>query len=676
MSKRILVSLLAVLMGVSAISAQMFEPVKWKTSSKKIDDKTVELTFTATIEKGWHLYSMQIAGEDGPQPTTFNFETKQGAKLQGGVVAKSKLTEEYDQMFEMTVGYYSNTAIFTQKLNYDKEKGYKVDGYIKFQACNNQACVGGEHNFKFEEKGSKPLTAADEELMVEEVAVADTAATDSTAATVAFTDGGTGGDIYAPVIEKIAEFNAAAGITAATEGRSLLWIFLMGMVGGLIALITPCVWPVIPMTVSFFLKRSGEDKGRARKDAILYGLAIILIYVVLGLIITLIFGPSALNALSTNAIFNIFLFALLVVFAISFFGAFEITLPASWSSKMDAKASSTTGFISIMFMAFVLVIVSFSCTGPIIGFLLVNVTSGGIWAPLLGMLGFAIALAIPFSFFAFFPSLLKSLPKSGGWLNTVKVVLAFIELAFALKFLSVADLAYGWRILDREVFLALWIVIFALLGIYLMGKIKFPHDDDQDHVSIPRFFLAMISLAFAIYMVPGLWGAPLKSISAFSPPMFTQDFSLYDKQVEPDFHDYEMGMAAAKMQGKPVVVDFSGFGCVNCRKMEAAIWSDTKVYDKLTKDFVLVSLMVDDKTPLPEPIEVEENGQTRKLRTLGDKYSYIQRSRFGANAQPFYVILDEDGNPMAGSYGFNESVDEFLEYLDFGLQNYKNKDKK
>ncbi len=513
--------------------------------------------------------------------------------------------------------------------------------------------------------------------MVEEVAVADTAVTDSiSTSVVALTDGGIGGDIYSPVIDKIAEFNAAAGSKASTEGKSLLWIFLMGMVGGLIALITPCVWPVIPMTVSFFLKRSGEDKGRARKDALLYGLAIILIYVVLGLIITLIFGPSALNALSTNAIFNIFLFALLVVFAISFFGAFEITLPASWSSKMDTKASSTTGFISIMFMAFVLVIVSFSCTGPIIGFLLVNVTSGGIWAPLLGMLGFAIALAIPFSFFAFFPSLLKSLPKSGGWLNTVKVVLAFIELAFALKFLSVADLAYGWRILDREVFLALWIVIFALLGIYLMGKIKFPHDDDQDHVSIPRFFLAMISLAFAIYMVPGLWGAPLKSISAFSPPMFTQDFSLYDKQVEPDFHDYEMGMAAAKMQGKPVVVDFSGFGCVNCRKMEAAIWSDTKVYDKLTKDFVLVSLMVDDKTPLPEPIEVEENGQTRKLRTLGDKYSYIQRSRFGANAQPFYVILDEEGNPMAGSYGFNESVDEFLNYLDFGLQNYKNKDKK
>lgn len=676
MSKRILVSLLAVLMGVSAISAQMFEPVKWKTSSKKIDDKTVELTFTATIEKGWHLYSMQIPSEDGPLPTTFNFETKQGAKFQGGVVAKSKLTEEYDQMFEMTVGYYSNTAIFTQKLNYDKEKGYKVDGYIKFQACNNQACVGGEHNFKFEEKGSKPLTAADEEPMAEEVAVADTAATDSTAATVAFTDGGTGGDIYAPVIEKIAEFNAAAGITAATEGKSLLWIFLMGMVGGLIALVTPCVWPVIPMTVSFFLKRSGEDKGRARKDALLYGLAIILIYVSLGLIITLIFGPSALNALSTNAIFNIFLFALLVVFAISFFGAFEITLPASWSSKMDAKASSTTGFISIMFMAFVLVIVSFSCTGPIIGFLLVNVTSGGIWAPLLGMLGFAIALAIPFSFFAFFPSLLKSLPKSGGWLNTVKVVLAFVELAFALKFLSVADLAYGWRILDREVFLALWIVIAVLLGIYLLGKLKFPHDDDQDHVSIPRFFLGLISLAFAVYMIPGLWGAPLKSISAFSPPMFTQDFSLYDKQVEPDFHDYEMGMTAAKLQGKPVVVDFSGFGCVNCRKMEAAIWSDTKVYDKLTKDFVLVSLMVDDKTPLPEPIEVEENGQVRKLRTLGDKYSYIQRSRFGANAQPFYVILDEEGNPMAGSYGFNESVDDFLEYLDFGLQNYKNKDKK
>ena len=675
MRRRTLLSLLVLVVSIMSVSAQIFEPVKWKTSSKNIDDKTVELTFTATIEKGWHLYAMQMP-EDGPLPTVFNFETKQGAKLQGGVVAKSKLIEEFDKIFEMQVGFYSNTAVFTQKFNYDKEKGYKIEGYIKFQSCNDEACVSGEYPFAFELKGQKPLPAEEEETVATVPADTDNMATDSTGAASPKALVDENYDIlFSPAIDQLNAFNNAAGSNSATEGKSLLWIFLMGMLGGLIALITPCVWPVIPMTVSFFLKRSGEEKGKARKDAILYGLAIIIIYVLVGLLITLIFGPSALNALSTNAVFNVFLFVLLVVFAISFFGAFEITLPASWSSKMDAKASSTTGFISLFFMAFVLVIVSFSCTGPIIGFLLVNVTTGGLWAPLLGMLGFAIALAIPFSFFAFFPTLLKSLPKSGGWLNTVKVVLAFIELAFSLKFLSVADLAYGWGILDREVFIALWVVLFALLGIYLLGKIKFPHDDDQDHVSIPRFFLALISIAFAIYMIPGLWGAPLKAVSAFSPPMNTQDFTMYENHLEPDFSDYEMGMAAARLQGKPVVVDFSGFGCVNCRKMEAAVWTDDKVFEKLTKDFILISLMVDDKTPLPEPIEVQENGTTRKLRTLGDKYSYIQRSRFGANAQPFYVILDENGVPMAGSYAFNESVTDFLQFLDFGLQNYKHSKK-
>ena len=661
-------SLFLIVITVSCLSAfaQMFEPVKWKFSTKTIDQSTVELVFSATIDRGWHLYGMKLP-DDGPIPTQFVFEGKRGATFEGSVVAKGKLIEEYDKIFEMKLGYYNSSAVFSQKIKFDPERGYKVDGYIKFQSCNDEACINGEAPFKFELKGKKPL--ADEQ--------ADTTHSPATAqidsATITGAVQQTDTDIFAPALDKLDKFNKEAGSTSATKGRSLLWIFLMGMLGGLIALITPCVWPVIPMTVSFFLKRSGENKAKARQDAVLYGLGIIIIYVMLGLLITLIFGPNALNSLSTNAIFNVFLFALLVVFAISFFGAFEITLPASWSSKMDAKASSTTGFISIFFMSFVLVIVSFSCTGPIIGFLLVNVTSGGLWAPLLGMLGFSIALAIPFGFFALFPTLLKALPKSGGWLNTVKVVLAFIELAFALKFLSVADLAYGWGILDREVFIVLWIIIFAMLGFYLLGKLRFPHDDKEETVSIPKFFMAVISFAFAIYMIPGLWGAPLKAVSAFSPPMHTQDFSLYKNHLEAHYTDYELGMAAAKVQKKPVVVDFSGFGCVNCRKMEAAVWTDDKVFDKLTNDFILISLMVDDKTPLPEPIEVEENGATRKLRTLGDKYSYIQRHRFGANAQPFYVILDENGDPMTGSYAFSESVEDFLKFLDAGMSNYKAK---
>ena len=661
-------SLFLIVLTVSCLSAfaQMFEPVKWKFSTKAIDQSTVELVFSATIDRGWHLYGMKLP-DGGPTPTQFVFEGKRGATFEGSVVAKSKLIEEYDKVFEVKLGFYNSSAVFSQKIKFDPERGYKVDGYIKFQSCNDEACINGEAPFKFELKGKKPL--ADEQ--VDSTHSLATAQIDSAAITGAVQQTDT--DIFAPALDKLDKFNKEAGSTSATKGRSLLWIFLMGMLGGLIALITPCVWPVIPMTVSFFLKRSGENKAKARQDAVLYGLGIIIIYVMLGLLITLIFGPNALNSLSTNAIFNVFLFALLVVFAISFFGAFEITLPASWSSKMDAKASTTTGFISIFFMSFVLVIVSFSCTGPIIGFLLVNVTSGGLWAPLLGMLGFSIALAIPFGFFALFPTLLKALPKSGGWLNTVKVVLAFIELAFALKFLSVADLAYGWGILDREVFIVLWIIIFAMLGFYLLGKLRFPHDDKEETVSIPKFFMAVISFAFAIYMIPGLWGAPLKAVSAFSPPMHTQDFSLYKNHLEAHYSDYELGMAAAKVQKKPVVVDFSGFGCVNCRKMEAAVWTDDKVFDKLTNDFILISLMVDDKTPLPEPIEVEENGATRKLRTLGDKYSYIQRHRFGANAQPFYVILDENGDPMTGSYAFSESVEDFLKFLDAGMSNYKAK---
>ena len=363
------------------------------------------------------------------------------------------------------------------------------------------------------------------------------------------------------------------------------------------------------------------------------------------------------------------------MFAASFFGAFEITLPSSWSTAVDSKAEKAGGLLSIFLMAFTLSLVSFSCTGPIIGFLLVEVsTTGSIVAPAIGMLGFAIALALPFTLFAMFPSWLKSMPKSGGWMNVIKVVLGFIELAFALKFLSVADMAYGWRILDRETFLALWIALFGLLGVYLLGKIKFPHDDDEDKVSVPRFFLGLISIAFAIYMVPGLWGAPLKAISAFAPPSSTQDFNLYEaEEVHAQFTNYEEGMNYAKQVGKPVMVDFTGWGCVNCREMESKVWIDPKVRDIMTKDYVLISLYVDEKEKLPEKITVEENGQTRILRTIGDKWSYLQRVKFGANAQPFYVLLDNEGKPLNGSYSHDEDVEKYINFLQTGLDNYKKK---
>ncbi|MBR5572921.1 MAG: thioredoxin family protein [Paludibacteraceae bacterium] len=483
----------------------------------------------------------------------------------------------------------------------------------------------------------------------------------------------------------------AKGDEAKGEGQSIWWIFVMGLLGGLLAIFTPCVWPIIPMTVSFFIKRGGAAKGTTNaqvvRDAILYGLSIVIIYVGLGLLVTLIFGASALNALSTNAVVNIIFFLILVVFAASFFGAFEITLPSSWSTALNSKSSNTTGFLSILLMAFTLVIVSFSCTGPIIGTLLVEAAGKSLLAPAMGMLGFAIALALPFSLFAMFPSVLKKLPKSGGWMNTFKVTLAFLELALALKFLSVADLAYGWHILDREVFVSLWIVIFSLLGCYLLGLISFPHDD-EDHrkTSVSRLFLAIISLSFAMYMVPGLWGAPLRAISAFAPPMTTQDWvmtpggqvigerlevkggdykTMTNHGGQITFTDYEEGMAYAKENNMPVFLDFNGFGCVNCRKMEAAVLSKPEVAEHMHK-YVLVSLIVDDKTKLEEPITVEENGKTVTLKTIGDKWSHMQRAHYQSNAQPYYVQLDADGNRIVeGSYAYDEDIEKFLNWLKY-----------
>lgn len=638
-----------------AVHAQIQDPVEFKSELKKLANNEAEIIFTGEIEDGWHVYSTELG--DGPTSATLNIEKINGVELIGKLMPVGKEVESYDQSFGMKVRYFESTAKFVQKLKLTGG-AYQLEGYLQYGACNDENCLPPT-DVTFSYSGAVAGASAKDKNDVAQkaeeqvVAVADNSFASS--------------DLWKPVIKEMQSFGEAA----TQKDMSWIYIFITGFIGGLLALFTPCVWPIIPMTVSFFLKRN-KDKKKGIRDAWTYGASIVVIYVTLGLAITLIFGASALNALSTNAIFNILFCLMLVVFAASFFGAFEITLPSKWSNAVDSKAEATTGLLSIFLMAFTLALVSFSCTGPIIGFLLVEVsTTGSVVAPTIGMLGFAIALALPFTFFAFFPTVLKSMPKSGGWMNVIKVTLGFLELAFALKFLSVADLAYGWRILDRETFLALWIVLFALLGFYLLGKIKFPHDDDDTKVSVPRFFMALISLAFAVYMVPGLWGAPLKAVSAFAPPMWTQDFNLYTKEVHAQFDDYEMGMEYARKNGKPVMLDFTGYGCVNCRKMEQAVWTDTKVSDMIQNDYVLITLYVDKKDKLPEPIKVMENGRERVLRTVGDKWSYLQRVKFGANAQPFYVLLDNEGNPLNTSYSFDEDVAKYVDFLSTGLENYK-----
>lgn len=677
--KRLNLLLLTLFVMVIGAKAQMMEPVTWTTDLKMLSDNEAEIVFNGKIDGGWHVYSINIP-DGGPVKASFNVDKIQGAELVGQLGFRGKQIENYDKLFDMKLSYFEHSVTFFQKIKITGAT-YDIAGYLEYGACNDENCLPPTPvDFSFQGKGKATAAAAapaadakKEEVataapVTEEIAVADTVAAPANA--VASSDSSLE-DLWTPVIEQLNAF----GNTVAQKDMSWLYIFFAGFVGGLLALFTPCVWPIIPMTVSFFLKRS-QDKKKGIRDAWMYGLSIIVIYVGLGLIITSVFGASALNSLSTNAIFNILFFLMLVVFAASFFGAFEITLPSSWSTAVDSKAEKTGGLIAIFLMAFTLALVSFSCTGPIIGFLLVEVsTSGSIVAPAIGMFGFAIALALPFTLFAMFPSWLKSMPKSGGWMNVIKVTLGFLELAFALKFLSVADLAYGWGILDRETFLALWIVIFGLLGFYLLGKIKFAHDDDDNKVSVTRFFMALISLAFAIYMIPGLWGAPLKAVSAFAPPMQTQDFNLYNNEVHAQFDDYDAGMEYAKRVGKPVMLDFTGYGCVNCRKMELAVWTDQKVADIMKNDYVLITLFVDNKTKLPEPIKVVENGTERTLRTLGDKWSYLQRVKFGANAQPFYVLIDNNGMPLNHSYAYDENVDKYIKFLQTGLDNYK-KEKK
>ena len=687
---------LVMLMIAVVANAQMLNPVKFSSQLKTNGTAEGEIIFSGKIEKGWHVYSTGL-GNDGPVTATFNVNKLDGVELVGKLKPVGHEISAYDKIFEMNLRYFEGSVQFVQKVKFTKPN-YVIDAYLNYGACNDQNCMPPtDVNIKAsgkspavdkaaEKKSDATDAAADEKTegddqtaVAEDGSQADSvsaqAQTDSLAQAnmAASLSDSDKAQLWKPVIKQLQQFGGANDIA----NHSLWYIFLMGIVGGLLALVMPCIWPIIPMTVSFFLKRSKDNKQKGVRDAITYGISIIVIFLVLGIGVTLIFGPSTLNALSTNAIFNIFLFLLLVVFAVSFFGWFEIKLPDSWANKVDTKASNTTGLISIFLMAFTLVLVSFSCTAPIVGLLLVQTVTSGDWlAPAVGMFGFALALAVPFSLFAMFPTLMKKSPKSGSWMDQIKVVLGFIELAFALKFFSVADLAYGWHLMDREVFLSLWIVIFGALGAYLVGWLKFRQDaiggDLNRPMSVPAIMLGLCSFAFAIYMIPGLWGAPCKAVSAFAPPMNTQDFNLNNKVVEAKFTDYEAGMAAAKAQGKPVMIDFTGFGCVNCRKMEAAVWTDPQVADKLTKDYVLISLYVDDKTKLPKPIEVkDDNGQTRTLRTVGDKWSYLQAHKFGANAQPFYVTVDNEGNPLSGSFTYKEDIPGYLEFLNKGLEAYR-----
>ncbi|MBQ8336521.1 MAG: thioredoxin family protein [Bacteroidaceae bacterium] len=698
--KKLLVSFMLLFAALQA-NAQFgnVEPVTFENNiSVNGSEGTIE--FEAYIEPGYHLYSTNIP-EGGPVPMSVTYRTVEGAEIVGELVPGEGAVTEMDAMFEMMVSHFSDNALFTQKVKLLGGK-YRIQGTLRFQSCSDTDCIPGRYDFditgeaavvKAEE--SKPAAKPEKPAVKETpapvkkaeakpaapVAKAEEPVVETPAAKVEE-------PAAAPVVEQVAEkpadkksiwepvtdkFNMQGEESAADTGSRSLWItFILGFGGGLLALLTPCVWPIIPMTVSFFLKRSKERK-QAVREALIYGASIVVIYLVLGLAVTLIFGAGALNALSTNAVFNIIFCLMLLVFGASFLGGFEITLPSSWTNKMDEKAGNTSGLLSIFFMAFTLTLVSFSCTGPIIGFLLVEVsTSGAIFGPAIGMLGFALALALPFTLFAIFPSLLKQTPRSGSWMNTIKVVLGFVEIAFALKFFSVADLSYHWGLLDRETFLALWIALFAILGLYLMKVIRFPHDDaDDKKTSVPGFFMGLVSIAFAVYMIPGLWGAPCKAISAFAPPMSTQDFNLYDNSFKPHVDDYELALEMGRREDKPVLLDFTGHGCVNCRNMESSVWSDDRVIDIMRDDYIVASLYVDDRTPLAEPFEVEINGKKVLLETVGDKWTYLQGHRFGANAQPFYVPVDNDGNPLCGSYSFNLDVDAYINFLKKGIKNYE-----
>ncbi|MCM1483177.1 MAG: thioredoxin family protein [Muribaculaceae bacterium] len=658
-----IISLLALtIIAVVEASAQIVAPVTWTSSVDMTSDTDGVIVFKADIEKGWHLYGVNLP-EGGPRSTVFNFDSVEGAELVGSVVPSEAPREEVDMIFHLKLSWWENEVEFRQKFKVtDKNGQCSFNGYISYQGCNDNTCIAPAKE-PFELTVGGAVAGASQSVAADTLAPKAAVNTEHSGPASYSTD-----SWWAPV-----DFDTFSSGTDAQHSisQSSWWmIFIWGFVGGLLALLTPCVWPMIPLTVSFFLKKSGS-RSKSVRDALIYGAAIVVIYLTLGMAITMIFGASKLNDLATNALFNLLFFALLVVFAVSFFGAFDIKLPSKWSNSVDNRAERTSGFLSIFFMAFTLALVSFSCTGPIIGTLLVEAASmGDVTGPAIGMGAFALALAVPFALFAMFPSWLKEMPRSGGWLNSVKVVLGFLELALSLKFLSVADLAYGWGILDREVFVSLWIVIFVLLGLYLLGKICFSHDAPLDYVSLPRFFLALVSFSFSVYLLPGLWGAPLKGVSAFVPPLYTQDFNLYEGGEFRAFHDYDEGMKFAAEQGRPVLIDFSGYGCVNCRKMEGAVFDTQEVSSMIKENFVLITLMVDDKKSLPEPITVEENGKKVKLETIGDKWSYLQRGKFRANSQPYYVMLDNDGAPLGTPYYYDEDVAKFVQWLESGINNY------
>lgn len=689
--KRLLLFFISIFYTLLA-SAEILEPVKWTHSvSNQADDGSIVVTFVAKIDAGWHVYDLNMP-DDGPVSTSVEFDVLDNIKPKGSVKSTTKPIEKAEPAFGgMVLRFYENTLTLNQTLTVnDRSKKSTVAGSLRFMCCDDQQCLPPSgYVFKFDVQPSAAVVPSKMKNQVVANVVEDANQTDASKSDAKFniaeiesnnaefsSDKKQSQELYSSSIQELQSFGVSE--EGADKSASLLRLFLSGVLGGLIAIVTPCVWPIIPMTVSFFLKRSEKERQKSadgkvvmsgKKQAFLYGLSIIVIYVFLGLIITWLFGASALNTLSTDPFFNLFMFFLLVFFACSFFGGFDLTLPASWSTAIDEKADKSSGLIAIMLMACTLVIVSFSCTGPIIGTVLVNVsTEGVILGPVLCMFGFALALSLPFTFFAFFPSILKSLPRSGSWLNTVKVLLGFFELAFSLKFLSVADqTAYGWDLLSRQTFIAIWIVLFILCGVYLLGKLRLPHDDEVEVVSVPRFLLAIGSFAFAVYMIPGLFGAPLNVISAFAPPAKQTDASLYTKTVHAQYSDYDLALSVASREKKPLILDFTGFGCVNCRKMESAVWTDPEVSEIINNDYILVSLFVDDRTPLADTLYVNEGDKQIKLTTVGEKWSYLQRHKFGANAQPFYVLMNHDGRILNHSFAFSEDPKAFSEFLKQGL---------
>ncbi len=668
---------IGILLFLVSVTLNAQNPISWDFKLSDAGNGKVNILATATVEQGWYMYDTNIP-EGGPNPTMIEFDEIRGAVAVGDFKSVDKEAKvKFDEIFQMEIGSFTNSVTFAQRLKVTDKSAFSVIGNVRAQACNDQTCTPPlPVDFSF--SGSNlPASLVVTGSATDVIPGTDTAAL-TEVVSAAQTDSNLSNSTLAPVNSDVLWTPVIEELKSLSDGddladASLVSIFLKGLIWGFAALLTPCVWPMIPITVSFFLNRNKKSRKKAIQDASVYGLSIIVIYVTLGLIITAIFGASALNNLATSPVFNLIFFALLITFAFSFMGAFEMVLPASWTNKMDSKVDSSKGWLSLFFMAFTLALVSFSCTGPIIGWLLVDAaTHGNFMAPTVGMFGFALALSIPFTLFAIFPSWLKTLPKSGSWLNTVKVVLGFIVLAVSLKFLSVADLSSGWGILDRDIFLALWIVLFVVLGIYLLGKIKLKGDSEMKHVSLTRLVLAMLSFAFAIYMVPGLWGAPLKPLSAIAPPLSTLDFNLNGESKGLVFDDYETGMAYAAREGKPVLLEFGGHGCVNCHKMDATVLAEDRVKNLIEEEFVFIVLMVDERTKLPEILEVDDAGKTTRLRTVGDKWSYLQRHKFGIQSQPYYVVLDHQGKPISPAHAYDESVDNYMEFLQTGLRNFKN----